>query len=135
MKKILVLLIFCGVLFSCDRSDDTENTELIGKWKLTEVLADPGDGSGTFHTVSSNKTIEFQPNGVITSSGSICEMLGETTIPSSGTYSLSDSTINGSDCPFDPLISPLKIRFRHKGSELQIYYPCIEGCIAKYVKL
>ncbi|MDD3788879.1 MAG: hypothetical protein PHO94_09315 [Petrimonas sp.] len=87
MKKILVLLIFCGVLFSCDKSDDTENTELIGKWKLTEVLADPGDGSGTFHKVSSNKTIEFQPNGAITSNGSICEMLGETTIPSSGTYS------------------------------------------------
>ena len=130
MNKVLIVLFSIGVLISCSKSDDNKNSDLIGKWKLIEVLADPGDGSGTFHSVSSEKIIEFQSNGTITSNGSICDMSIESVSSSSGTYSLSDSTINSSNCSN----TPLKIRFRKEGSALTISYPCDEACIAKYLK-
>lgn len=130
MNKVLIVLFSIGVLISCSKSDDNKNSDLIGKWKLIEVLSDPGDGSGTFHSVSSEKIIEFQSNGTITSNGSICDMSVESVSSSSGTYSLSDSIINSSDCPS----SPLKIKFHKNGSTLTISYPCDEACIAKYIK-
>jgi len=125
-----MILFSTGVLISCSKSEDNKNSDLIGKWKLVEVLADPGDGSGTFHSISSEKIIEFQSNGTVTSNGSICDMSFESVSSSSGTYSLSDSTINSSSCSN----SPLKIKFRMVGSELTINYPCDEACIAKYIK-
>jgi hypothetical protein len=104
---------------------------LIGKWKLIEVLADPGDGSGIFHTVSSDKVIEFKPDGTVVSNGSICYMSIESNSSSSGTYSLPDSTINSSDCQN----SPFKIKFSKENAKLIIRYPCDEACIAKYIKI
>jgi len=103
MKKVLIILLSIGVFISCAKNDDIKNTDLIGKWKLIEVLADLGDGSGIFHSVSSDKIIEFQSNGTVTSNGSICDMSIESVSSSSGTYSLSDSTINSPICSNSPL--------------------------------
>jgi len=130
MNKVLIVLFSIGVLISCNKSDDNLNSDIIGKWKLIEVLVDPGDGSGTFHVVSSEKIIEFQSNGTVTSNGSLCDMTIESVSSSSGTYSLSDSTINSSNCSN----THLKIKFRKEGSTLTISYPCDEACIAKYIK-
>ncbi len=130
MNRVLIVLFSTGVLISCNKSDDNQNSDIIGKWKLIEVLADPGDGSGTFQSVSSEKIIEFQYNGTVTSNGSLCDMSIESVSSSSGTYSLSDSTINSSNC----LNTPLKIKFHKEGSTLTISYPCDEACIAKYIK-
>ncbi|MGV8093569.1 MAG: lipocalin family protein [Mangrovibacterium sp.] len=129
MKKILILLFCAGILLACNESDDYD-PELTGKWKLAEVLADPGDGSGTFHKVSSKKTLEFYADGTITSNGSICQMSADSDSPSTGTYSLQDSTITSIECAD----LPMKIRFRKTGSVLLLIYPCIEGCIGKYEK-
>ncbi|WP_452222106.1 hypothetical protein [Lacinutrix salivirga] len=51
--------------------DDQKNFEtgLIGNWKLIEVLVDPEDGSGTFQSIESNKTIEFKVNGIVKING------------------------------------------------------------------
>ena len=130
MNKVLIVLFSIGILISCRKSDDNKNSDVVGKWKLIEVLADPGDGSGTFHGVSSEKILEFQANGTVTSNGSICDMSIESVSPSFGTYSLSDSTISSSNCSN----SPFKIKFRNEGSTMTISYPCDEACIAKYIK-
>jgi hypothetical protein len=130
MNKLLMILLSIGVLLSCSKGYDNKNSDLIGKWKLVEVLADPGDGSGTFHGVISEKFIEFKSDGTVTSNGSICNMSVESVSSSSGTYSLSDSTILPTKCP----IIPLKIKFHKNGSTLTIFYPCDEACIAKYIK-
>jgi len=131
MKTISLVLFLAFTFFSCSKKNENKiDTELVGVWKLTEVLADPGDGSGIFHSVNSNKTIEFHSDGALTSNGVICEMSIESNTPSSGTYSLADSTINSSNCAN----SAIKIRFVKNGSTLIINYPCIEGCGAKYVK-
>jgi len=130
MKKIIILFGILLTVFSCDKSDDKQiDTDLIGKWALIEVLADPGDGSGTFHPVQSNKIVEFHTDGTITSNGTICDMSIEANETTSGTYSLVDSTISPADCNY-----PMKIKFEHSGSLLILYYPCFEPCRIKYEK-
>lgn len=132
MKRLFIIILVFVVITSCKKTDENKNTDLIGKWKMTEVLMDPGDGSGTFHSVGSNKTLEFFADGTITSNGSLCTNSIETNFPDTGTFSLSDSTITSTQC-YDDL--PLKIRFLHKGEVLTIWYPCIEPCGARFRKM
>jgi hypothetical protein len=129
MRKILIVFFSVGTVISCAKKDNIDS-DLTGKWRLIEVLADPGDGSGTFHSVSSQKIIEFHSDGTVTSNGSICDMSIESNNPSIGIYSLSDSTINSSNCDN----SGMKIRFMMTGPSLIINYPCDEACQAKYLK-
>ena len=131
MKKIVFTLFTVGILFSCNKDDDSNsNTELIGNWKLIEVLADPGDGSGTFFSVESEKTITFVSDGTITSNGNLCDMSIKSDIQTSGTYSNSESTFNSSDCN-NP---DYNFTFEQNGNILIINYPCFEPCQAKYIK-
>jgi hypothetical protein len=131
MKKIVFTLFTVGILFSCNNeSDPNSNNELIGNWKLIEVLADPGGGSGTFSSVESEKTITFESDGTITSNGILCDMSINSDNPTSGTYSNPESTFNSSDCN-NP---DYNFTFEQNESTLIINYPCIEPCRAKYIK-
>ena len=129
MKKVLFILIIIGIIFSCNK-DVGSNTELIGDWKLIEVLADPGDGSGTFNSVDSEKIITFKSGGIITSNGNMCDMSLNSNNQTSGTYSSSELTFNSADCD-NP---DYNFTFEKKGNILIINYPCIEPCQAKYIK-
>lgn len=132
MKKGMIFFALISILFSCNNEDDNaSNTGLVGVWKLTQILADPGDGSGTFMNVSSNKTIQFNPDGSLTSNGLICDMSIETNVPSSGTYSLTEMTIISTECNNSGLL----INFELTSTSLIINYPCFEACRAKYIKL
>ncbi len=130
MKKLVIFIFVVATIAACTNNDNQE-TELIGTWKLTEVLADPGDGSGTFHSVDSDKTLEFHPDGTVSCNGIICDMSIESNISSGGTYSLTDSTITPTDCQN----SVITIQFEQTGSILVLYYPCIEPCKSKFVKI
>jgi hypothetical protein len=132
MTKKIIFLLCIGFLFSCKKDNPDPETSLIGKWKLIEVLNDPGDGSGTFQGVQSNKTIEFHSNGNVTSNGSICNNSTESNTSTSGTYSLSNSTIDSPDCHNDSILT---INFEHKNSILIINFPCIEPCKGKFEKM
>ena len=131
MKKILFTLLTIGILYSCNKDDDSNSgTELIGNWKLIEVLGDPGDGSGTFNSVESNKIITFENNGTITSNGNLCDMSITSENQTSGTYSNSEMSFNSADCN-NP---DYDYTFEQNGNILIINYPCIEPCQAKYIK-
>lgn len=120
-----------ATLSSCNIDEElNSNTDLVGEWKLVEVLTDPGDGSGTFSAVQSNKIIRFHPDGTLTSNGSICSMSIEANNPTSGTYSLINSTFNSPDCNS----SDHDYQFEHIGDTLIVIYPCIEPCKVKYKK-
>jgi len=126
MKKMMMLLMLTGILISCSKKDNEDKNMtngLIGEWKLIELLADPGDGSGVFQPVNSNKIIEIYNTGVIISNGDLCTMSIDANVPSSGTYSMIDSTINAANC---------ELTFEVDGNDLIVYYPCIEPCVAKY---
>ena len=131
MKKIILFSFITVFIISCDRNPENIESELVGKWILKEVLQDPGDGSGVYRPATSNKIIEFYASGVITSNASLCNMSAETAYPETGTYSLADSTITAPACSQ----MFFNLRFRQVGSVLYIYYPCIEGCSEKYLKL
>lgn len=120
-----------GFLLSCNKGDEKiiTNTNIVGSWKLVEVLEDPGDLSGTFISVNSNKTIIFNNIGKITSNGSMCDMSIESNTYSSGTFSEINSTINPSNCKNS------LIKYELDGNTLILIYPCIEPCKAKYIKI
>ncbi len=136
MKKSLSLLVTVALFISCNNDDDStpQEVSLIGNWRLIEFLADPGDGSGTFQTITSDKMLTFNSNGEITSNYSLCSML-EIVSPqaSSGTYSTTTGIIDAPSCFND---SPLTIGFEVSNEgNLIISYPCIEACQEKYIKI
>ncbi|MFT3994923.1 MAG: hypothetical protein QM660_11475 [Dysgonomonas sp.] len=138
MKKMLLI---CGILamfLSCSSNEDSaDSPTLVGTWKLSEINNDPGDGSGVFQKVKSEKVLVFKTNNEITSNGSLCENDIESSSPSLGNYTVAED-INSSGkilplaCSYD--FSSIGIHFEIKGSYLYVYYPCDELCAAKYVK-
>jgi len=130
MNKVISFLLTISILSSC--SDDDSNTpdvDLIGNWKLIETLIDIGDGNGDFQTIDSEKTIEFNSDGTVSSNGSLCQMSSQSNTPSTSTYSLENSTINCTD------IGSFDINFEIKGSTLIISYLCFEPCRFKFIKI
>ncbi|TCK68615.1 hypothetical protein DFQ05_0123 [Winogradskyella wandonensis] len=130
MKNVGLILIFCILFLSCD-NDDANNAELIGDWQLIEVLADPGDGSGVFMPVTSNKILSFNSDGTVTSNGIICSISTDTDTPSSGTFSEEDMSITTSACS----LADFDYTFEINGDTLTFFVVCIEACGVKYQKL
>jgi hypothetical protein len=125
MKKLIYSFMTVGLISACYKGD-AENT-LVGKYQLIEVLADPGDGSGVFKPVTSNKVLEFKQNNSVHVNGYFCTMSTETGQTYKGVYSLVDSTITMDSCSYD-------LTFKVNGAELIINYPCFEPCQVKYKK-
>lgn len=125
--KVLLLFLVAGFILSCSKP----NRELVGKWRLVEILLDPGDGSGEFQAVSSKKVLEFYSDGTLKSNGEICFMGISSDTPTVGSYSLADSTITGAHCND----SFRKITFKKNDTTLILSFPCIEPCQAKYKKI
>ena len=131
MKKLILFTCLTGILFSCNNDNSTTETELIGSWKLIEILVDPGDGSGTFYSVKSDKIITFESNGIVTSNGNLCYVEINSDNQTSGTYSISESTFNSPNCNN----TDYNFTYEQNGNILIINYPCKEPCKAKYLKM
>ncbi len=128
--NILASAVIILTVISCSKNNDNTSSNLLkGAWKLTEVLADPGDGSGTFNSVNSNKKLIFSNDVNLSSNGEICDMSIETNVSSTGTYSEATSTINSTNCPNNI------IKYELNGNTLILIYPCIEPCKAKYTRV
>jgi hypothetical protein len=134
MRKSVQLLLFVLVFFvaACDKDNlqTTDNT-LTGKWKLSETLADPGDGSGEWTPVAKKTPydyIEFKENGNFTGTAWILNEYKS--------YMLKDDiTIQFS------IDEDRKQEFRYSiingVLSMSPSYPsfCIEPCGARYVKV
>lgn len=134
MKKILLLLVVVVVSLSCNKDDDNKNSNsnslILGQWKLSHILVDPGDGSGVFQPVNSSKSIIFRSDGTILCNGTLCYMTVESDIATESTYSTVNKTIT-SDCAD----APDTITYDIIDGELILYYQCIEACQAKYTRV
>ncbi|MCX2720732.1 hypothetical protein [Lentiprolixibacter aurantiacus] len=128
MKRLLFAMGAIILLNGCDGPEVT--TDIVGEWTLIEVLADPGDGSGRFRSVSSDKQITFFEDGIYTSRGSICDFSIESEGTITGTYALSDSGY-WIDCADSVDYS---IGLRLEGGFLIITFPCFEPCLQKFRK-
>jgi hypothetical protein len=117
-------------LLSCTSSSEINSTNNeLGPWKLIAVLADPGDGSGTFQPVVSSKTITFRSNGTITCEGNLCDLSIGSASNTSGSYTISNATIQTVNC------NQLELTYEVDQNTLIINYPFIETCKAKYLRI
>ena len=111
---------------------------IVGKWKLVEVYADPGDGSGKFRKIDSKKTITFTNDGKVkTTNGELCMISAASTESQSSFYTL----INNTD-PLANSVPQMKIEkcqstlnYSIQNDVLTIYYQCIEGCGEKFERV
>ncbi len=129
MYKLIVWFLMM-LLVSCSKE---EPTTIVGKWLLFEQLADPGDGSGIFRKVVSDRTIDFFQDGTYVANGSFCFLSHQSDQESTGVYDSGGITPDG--CQFNGMPFELKISLNLDKSELIIHFFCIEACAQKYKKI
>lgn len=143
MKKyqsiIAVFLLLLAVSCKKDQASEENIDSIIGKWKLIETYADPGDGSGRWNTVKSNKTLEFKNNGQIkVDNGSFAFGLfpGE---KDESTYVLEPYTGVQTMEAHRYILKIQKLEHHpmvmFENGKLKIEYFCIEGCGERYEKI
>ncbi|WP_136479871.1 hypothetical protein [Cognatitamlana onchidii] len=141
-RIIIVFLSF--ILVNCSSGNNLstdKNGELIGRWRLTAQLTDPGDGSGVFSAVKSDKVLEFFSDGEVKVNGSMCYMTTNTNSEQTGTFELVSDSSN--DANHDGIIKPDTCEFGSRNiyfdfpldGGLILWYTCIEACGEKYEKL
>ena len=134
MKKIKIfLIIFSLCAFKCsdENSPVLENNGLVGKWKLTEYLADPGDGSGKWQPATDDYShiIEFHADGQFT------EIKGkaQSSIPLYKGYKLKgDNQIEMLRID-ESIPSHIWTYSDMSSTELTLSYGCFEACSGRYV--
>lgn len=57
---------------ACKKQDKLAKNEVLGEWKLIEILIDRGDGSGEFEPTDRNITLEFKSDGKVVGNGILC---------------------------------------------------------------
>lgn len=126
MKRFLVLVLGSLLLqFQCSEDEITEPVSLFGTWQLEAVLADPGDGSGTFQNVDSEKNIVFNTDSTFTSNGLGCVVFGDnTTSPASGTFNNNRLFIEDCDMPVFFFVEEDRMFLNNFG--------CFEECSERY---
>ncbi|MHA6281496.1 hypothetical protein ACXYMT_15075 [Salinimicrobium sp. CAU 1759] len=141
-KKLFFYLTVTMIIFSCSKSDDNQNVinpDFLGKWKLTETLQDPGDGSGVYERIDSEKTIEFFNNGTFSINGPLCGLstsVGENIMGQvrNSNYSNNNILLSNEKCSTDNSSTEYIVVIEN--SDLIIYYTaCVEGCAQKYQKV
>jgi hypothetical protein len=103
----------------------TMNTgsKLTGKWRLTETLADPGDGSGKWKPVESDESyLTFDSEGGLSSTDS----------PGYRSYALVDS--NKIEISFADGRKQV-MTYHVDGSTLTLSPQCIEACGSRYTRV
>jgi hypothetical protein len=125
--KILTLLtaiLFC--LVACKKTTtQADNISIIGKWKLSEYLADPGDGSGTWHVSDplNPSYREFKGDGILVDS------------PSSATSWTHFQLTSDSTIIFSRDSEQLTISYHVSKTLLTLSGGCIEACGERYVSM
>ena len=133
--KILTLFIASSLfimLTSCKKEECGSDKGIEGKWRLVAELMDPGDGSGTFHPVNSDKEVKFFDNGTFEANGDMCGMSSQSGNTQTGTYDTSTSTFSPNYCMS---MAPLSYHYTVSGNTLILIYPCTCGCRQKYERL
>ena len=130
MKNILFLVVIGLYITACKRNSGNDNNssgDLLGKWQLTEFLADPGDGSGTWQKADPTHPgfIEFKSDSTVTISGA-------SRLPSVNYFQrLNDSVMLFVKSNKDST----RLGYHLSGNTLSINPPCYEACGSHYVRV
>jgi len=130
---LFVFVVFALVAqsFACEK-EEQEIGLFTSEWKLIEQLSDPGDGSGTFQKVDSDKVIQFFEDGTLRSNGSLCFMNSTTNEDFVATFNEAESLIVIEDCGSN---REFRIEYGLLNGDLILSYPCIEPCAQKYERV
>lgn len=133
MCRPFVLLTTIVLLISCGRDSDDplDGNSLYGAWMLTEVLFDPGDGSGTFTPRDTGEEIILRPDGTFWANWDPCPLNGEVGGRYSGEYLQTGEMSFEITCPAD---NEFSIEGSLERGLLILYYPCIEPCAYRFYK-
>ena len=131
MKIGYILIAILCIGSSCDKGPLEVQGGIVGEWLLVEELMDPGDGSGTFQPVVSDKEIEFLGNGTFEANGDMCSMTNQSGTAHSGVYDTATETFSPDNCIS---AAPMAYRYSVTGDVLILSYPCFESCQQKYVR-
>jgi hypothetical protein len=140
MKNYLII-VWLLVVSSCSSDDNNPQVEsdIIGKWKLIEQYLDPGDGSGDFQAINSDRVVEFLSDGTVQVNGILCFMSSEVGDKESGTYQFTDDAdtqLDGEIIPNTCSSRSAKVYFElQNDGNLILWYQCIEGCGQKFKKI
>ncbi|WP_426328524.1 hypothetical protein [Pedobacter sp. R-06] len=131
MKKVLLILLSLAsiVYVSCKKNNNNGSNndgpgEVYGKWKLTEVMEDPGNGSiGKYQKVSGQvKYLTLDKSG---------KFEGDA-MPELLTYKILDSV--KMEVTNKNYNQTLIYRYKVSAKSLQINPPCFEGCGYRFVR-
>jgi hypothetical protein len=123
--KYFILLLVLFVLISCSKSSENSNkipASLIGRWNLTEYLADPGDGSGTWKHTETEDYIEFTQDSTVLSNKPGTGDITRFGLPNDSTILFIYPTYN------------ITNSYKIEGNQLTLMGGCIEACGSKYIK-
>ncbi|MGJ1432039.1 hypothetical protein ACR79M_09720 [Sphingobacterium spiritivorum] len=137
---MIALLLMACKKDSLKRSD---NIGITGRWKLVEVYADPGDGSGKYRAVDSKKLLIFKTNGTVeVQNGDLCMVSIHSDNNATSTYEILDKSETSGNKNRLVIFScavmenaPGESTFEIKGDILTISYLCFEGCGERYKRI
>lgn len=141
MKKIFLLVSIIATSFSCKKKEviqpNIPESNIVSSWKLVEVYADPGDGSGKYQPVVSEKQLIFQKDGIVKSNYMFC-VVGDASFAKKESYAIYDDTkrtITYDTCLSKKVI-PESLPYTYLNDTiLELTHFCIEGCGERYLKI
>ena len=133
MNRLLRILSLFVLLTACETesNDPLDGNSLYGTWQLSDVLFDPGDGSGIFMPRDSGEELTLHPNGTLVSNWDPCRLNGPVGEENKGKY-LETGTRR-----FELLCATQENLFAEGVLEdgfLLLYYPCTEPCVYRFYK-
>lgn len=133
MRSVLFFIVVGILLVGCqkDADDRLTLTQLEGTWLLTEVLFDPGDGSGQFEPSDAGFSITLAPDNTFEANFHVCRVF-EPGDRREGDYVRIGELEILISCQEQILNS---VQGRLEEGNLIFYYPCITPCVYKFRKV
>lgn len=131
MARSISFLLIILLLLSCKKDNTNPDNAIVGTWKLIAMYADPGDGSGDFVSVNSQKTILFKADGTYSSNGNICDFSTTAGAETEGDYLEMDA---GYEIVCESEFNA-QIRLEVRNNYLIVTFFCIEPCQQKFQRI
>ena len=130
MKALYLTLVFV-IFSSCSKSDSHERNDILGKWRLIEVLNDDGSGNASWQPVSGEMsyTLLFEDNSTF-------KILNNSTNCYFGEYNINNYVLTLIFSTNNCNVSKYNLEFSDNYLLLNASpFSCDEACIEKFEKL